>query len=740
MTPEIEEKLMMTEEEYNFFLSINTLTREIVFWGYHLLLGRNPENEEIIQEHLRLDDSIAEFRKRILLSPEFKERYYKICHHSKQMIEEALLLSYNRPITGEAVFWAFQLVLGREIGSPDFIGRHLNLPTVIQLGITTICAHEFKIKYFELANNKIITKSHTDFRYRAPIELAKDKIKIKNVLLIGSCLSETFMNRFKKNVIGSFNHSKIDHILVNNVSLLPATLPQPIENYSFQILQVPLRAVINETVYFRLDFHDKHAFELAFQDSVNRLTNFLNNYLKYNTEHNLTTFVTNFMAPQQNLMGRLMPKYDLRNIVYYVEELNKKLVELIQQKTNIYLIDIDEIAATFGRRYIQDDSLHITTHGSLACNFDFGHDQKRLHPPKRYTEHIICKTDDFLDAIWHEILAQYKTLNQHDAVKIVIVDLDDTLWRGIVAEEGIHESGLEGWPLGIVEALLHLKKRGILLAIASKNEETVIKNIWNDIFHSRLKLEDFVVKKINWKEKSENIQEILKEVNLLPSNALFIDDNPIERKKIETFFPEIRTLGTDLYYIKRILLWSPETQVPYITEESAQRTTMIQAQVERDQMSQEMSREEFLASLELHIEFIKIDSINHPDFKRSFELLNKTNQFNTTGKRWSMEECTLLFEEQGFFYVFKVKDKFTSYGLVGIVLIKKNHILQFAMSCRVIGLDIEKSALTNITSMINVDIITASFIETAFNFSCRELYHNFGFYEKEREWHYKKKE
>ncbi len=197
----------------------------------------------------------------------------------------------------------------------------------------------------------------------------------------------------------------------------------------------------------------------------------------------------------------------------------------------------------------------------------------------------------------------YKTLHQEDPVKLVIVDLDNTLWRGVVAEgEEIDGFTNEGWPLGLAEALLYLKKRGIALAIASQNEESKIREVWPQIMHGRVALEDFAAVKIDWTPKADKIDAILRTLHILPRQTLFIDDNPVERTMMLSMFPGMRALGKYPYYLKRILLWSPELQVPRITTESSERTGLLQAQMARESMRKEMSRDEFLATLGVSVE------------------------------------------------------------------------------------------------------------------------------------------
>jgi FkbH-like protein len=393
---------------------------------------------------------------------------------------------------------------------------------------------------------------------------------------------------------------------------------------------------------------------------------------------------------------------------------------------NAYMLDVDGISATFGRKYIQDDTLWSFNHGSVLTDLDFAEDQQRLHPPRPASEHYTLRPCEYVNAIWEEIVAIFRTVRQFDSVKLVIVDLDDTLWRGVVAEER-HISWMttEGWPLGFAEALLYLKHRGILLAIVSKNSEEKIVATWPHIWNGRLKLEDFAFRAINWKSKAENVHDALAAINVLPASVVFVDDNPVERATVAQAFPGLRTLGSDLYYTRRILLYSPETQVPNITAESARRTDMIQAQVVRESERTRMSRADFLASLNVKVEFSAISTADHQKFLRAFELINKTNQFNTTGRRWTREQLVSAMAEGTVLCTFEVQDKYTSYGLVGVAVLNGCHIEQFAMSCRVIGLEVETHALTEIEQRLahaGHNSVTAEFKPTESNSLCAELF------------------
>jgi FkbH-like protein len=532
--------------------------------------------------------------------------------------------------------------------------------------------------------------------------------------------------------------ANVDHVLVNNISTLPEEPPKALEEYSFQIIQPPLRWVLHDGHYMRVNFMKLDEVQALHQHAINHLEAFIEQYLGYYRRTGLTTFITGFLVPQQNPLGKMLPRFELSNLQCFVDSLNRHMAAIAARHPNVHYMDLDDIASMIGKRHIMDDSLYATSHGSVVGDFDHELDQARLHPPRPYSEYQVLKGDEFLDAVWHSIRGQYRTLTQADPVKLVIMDLDDTMWRGVVAEDGIAAKGLEGWPIGIAEALIFLKQRGVLLAIASKNDESIIRKHWNEMFHGRLTLEDFASVKISWNQKTESIRQILEETNILPSNVLFIDDNPVERAMVEEAFPEIRALGQDLYYIRRVLLWAPELQVASVSEESARRTEMIHAQVVRENNRNTLNREQFIDSLKVQVEEVMISSQESRDFARAFELLNKTNQFNTTGKRWSHEEAVRFFSEGGFFHAFKVKDRFTSYGLVGVLVVLENQIKQFVMSCRVFGLDIEHRVLKSVINGIKGPIVFAEYVTTEKNHPCREIYQKSGFVFEDDLWCFKK--
>jgi FkbH-like protein len=199
----------------------------------------------------------------------------------------------------------------------------------------------------------------------------------------------------------------------------------------------------------------------------------------------------------------------------------------------------------------------------------------------------------------------------------------------------------------------------------------------------------------------------------------------------------MRIIGGNAFHTRRILLLAPELQVAAITEESAARTAMVQSQILREAERATVSMEDFAREQNVQITLAPIRSCDQPKFARALELINKTNQFNTTGRRWTSEACATFFAEGGFFAVYDVQDRYTPYGLVGVAIVAENHILQWVMSCRVIGLGVERAvlhALVNTLRQAGARRIRAELVKTPVNLPCQSVFPDAGFVEKNGRW------
>ncbi|MGP8238608.1 MAG: HAD-IIIC family phosphatase [Limisphaerales bacterium] len=563
---------------------------------------------------------------------------------------------------------------------------------------------------------------HNGARYRAPADLQVAPDSRLRFLVIGGCLAQPFTE-----VAALMNKDfQGDFILVNNFDRLPEIPPARAAQYDFQILHIPLRTILGQA-YFRLP-DDGSEHEQFLRRTEDYLARYLANVLKLQSEHKLLTFVLGFMVPQQNPLGRFQPRYDLRNLMHFIERLNMFLAAEVAKRENAFFVDMDQVSSSIGKKNCQDDMVWSFTHGTTLNDGDHDHDQSRMEPPPPMHQHYSARWLEFFQALLHEVFAMHRTVKQQDPVKLVAVDLDDTLWRGVAAEGTL--GVLEGWPMGFIETLLYLKKRGVLLAIISKNDEDFIRSQWKTIVQGQIEWSDFAIHKINFRDKAENLAEILREINLRPRNALMIDDNPVERAAAQAKMPGLRVLGSQMYYLKRILLWSSETQQRALMPESARKTEMVRQHLRRETARQTLSREEFLHTLRLRMSVSLLDGTRDLNMARALELFNKTNQFNTTGARYSLAQCQQRFDDGCQLYVLHAEDRFTHYGLIGAAWVRQNCVRHFVMSCRALGLGIEDTFLAYLGRRLAAEgatTILGQLRPTDANLACRNLYNRNGF-------------
>lgn len=535
-----------------------------------------------------------------------------------------------------------------------------------------------------------------DFLFPRDLEL-NDKFPSK-ILMIGSCLAEIYVDQF-----GNIKPDvQVDHILFNNAQTLPQKSRDELEKYGLQYIQLPLRSVLSDGVV-RMPRPGVEVDWLEIGKS--NIDAMLSAALAYCNVVPLLSIVANFIVPQGKIAPSLADSDTANDMTYIVRELNFYLASAIRRYSNVYLADVEMIAGSLGKKYFLDDSVYFFTHGvATGLNHFIEYEaQFSLPAPSRLEgglEHVQqyeSKVEEYFTCIFRQIEVIYRIVNQVDSVKLVIFDLDNTLWRGLIGEH--YEAGtawptIHGWPTGIWDAINQLRRRGILVSLSSKNDEQVVIERWcHAISIPWVEYQDFLVPKINWMPKAQNIAAIMNELSLTPKNVLFVDDNPVERDSVKAAFPEIRVIGSDPFSIKRILLWSPETQVAQLSAESALREQSLINKVQRDQQRMALPRSEFLRSLDSEVEIFEVNELNSPAFYRVFELVNKTNQFNTVGIRRSVEYYQHHWQEGGRVFAFSVRDKYSDYGVVGVIFVLKNCITQYVMSCRVLGMEIEIAAL-----------------------------------------------
>lgn len=327
-----------------------------------------------------------------------------------------------------------------------------------------------------------------------------------------------------------------------------------------------------------------------------------------------------------------------------------------------------------------------------------------------------------------------------DHKKCVILDLDGTLWPGVLAETGSpfawtpEVSGpfsYVGLYFGLHEALKALKRRGVLLACVSKNDEALVRELWRYPEHyphdQLLTPDDFVAWRVNWDDKPSNIVSIAEELGFALDAFIFVDDHPVERERVRQALPQVEVWGEDPFSLRRMLLSDPRLQSVKVTGESAMRTDLVKAQLGRDrQRAVAEDSEDFLASLEVVCTFDK--PTTGAALARVAELLQRTTQFNTTGRGFSEPELARL-AEAGNVFTASCRDRFGDYGLVAAAVVEGDEIAVFAMSCRVIGLKVERRFLSFVLDAL-ADAhaqVLARILETPRNGPVRHLYADNGF-------------
>ncbi|MGH7998604.1 MAG: HAD-IIIC family phosphatase [Brasilonema sp.] len=287
------------------------------------------------------------------------------------------------------------------------------------------------------------------------------------------------------------------------------------------------------------------------------------------------------------------------------------------------------------------------------------------------------------------------------AKKVLALDCDGILWGGVVGEDGIDGIALSNDHPGrsfrlFQEMLVDLKGRGILLVLASKNEEADVWNVFESHPEMVLQRSDIAAHRINWKEKSTNLRELAKELNLGLDSFVFVDDSPVECLEVQTNSPEVTVVTMPkepAHYVETLSkLWCFDSS--NITTEDRIRTEYMAQEQQRRELQQGItSLENYLESLQLVVE---IRSAEERDLPRVAQLTQKTNQFNLSLIRRSLSEIQDL-HKSCCILVLNLKDRFGDYGLVGVAILRQENEYLFLdtllMSCRALGRKVEQSFL-----------------------------------------------
>jgi len=480
------------------------------------------------------------------------------------------------------------------------------------------------------------------------------------------------------------------------------------------ILAVQADVLLNENFYsefVKLSDVEQHQTEI-----INRFQNLLS-MLTARTD--ALVLVNNFMVPSFTPFGILDNKADsgFRSFFY---KLNERLADLYKKSCQVYVVDLEAAASKHGK--------------------------SRCLDPKLYYRGSFVFSESFLPVIADEYMGYIKALKNLTR-KCIVLDLDNVMWGGIIGEDGI-----EGIQLGndspgnaykdFQRALLTYYKRGILLVINSKNNpEDALKAI-REHPHMLLREKHFAAIKINWQNKVQNMIELAKEINIGLDSMVFLDDNPREREQMKQSLPQVLVVDmpSSPFMYRQTLENLNDFNVLALTEEDKKRGEMYHARKKREELRESISSlEDFLKSLEIKAVIKNADEFSLP---RIVRMVNKTNQFNLTTRRYTDVEIHKMKEAKNEFeiYSLQVSDKFGDEGIVGVAIIRKEPKVwtldSFLLSCRVIGRKVETAFLARIVADAKeqgISALVGEYIPTQKNAPVKNFYSSHGFEELEPE-------
>lgn len=321
------------------------------------------------------------------------------------------------------------------------------------------------------------------------------------------------------------------------------------------------------------------------------------------------------------------------------------------------------------------------------------------------------------------------------AKKLLVIDLDDTLWGGIVGEVGVEGLVLGGHDrvgeafLDFQRALKALVRRGVLLGIVSKNEEQVALSAINSHPEMVLGRADFAGWRIDWTDKAHHIASLAAELNLGLQDVVFIDDNPTERARVREALPEVLVPDwpADPSHYAATLEQMVCFDAPDRTWEDGARNQMYAEEKERHTDREAVGAlDEWLHTLALQV---SAERVNRTNVLRTIQLLNKTNQMNLSTRRLSEAELVEWVEQEGReAWVYRVEDRFGDSGLTGILSLQAvsggGRVVDFVLSCRVMGRGVEETLLHHAVARAQVlgwEELLVEYLPTEKNKPCLDL-------------------
>ncbi len=421
----------------------------------------------------------------------------------------------------------------------------------------------------------------------------------------------------------------------------------------------------------------------------------------------------NFTEICDRAFGSYSCKTDV-SFTYQIRKLNFLLQQAMAEHSFVYPVDLLSLQLQMGVDKWHNSALYYDT--KLACN---------MSALPHFSKCIV----DVLKAMKGQVK------------KCVVLDLDNTLWGGVIGDDGI--GGIEIGELGKGHAyadfqrwLKQLRERGILLAVCSKNDENKAKEPFEKHEEMILKLSDISMFVANWNDKATNIRLIQESLNIGMDSIVFIDDNAFERNLVREFIPEITVPELPEDPADYLDFLQAENLFETITysDEDRKRTNQYQAEFKRkDMQSMAASLEDYLKGLKMIGEMKKFE----PDkFARIAQLTQRSNQFNLRTIRYTEDDIERISEDDKYITAYcTLKDKFGDHGLVSVLILEKRSdgevfIDTWLMSCRVLKRGMEEFIINSLVGLVKksgFERITGEYIQTAKNSMVSDIYPKMGF-------------
>jgi FkbH-like protein len=347
-------------------------------------------------------------------------------------------------------------------------------------------------------------------------------------------------------------------------------------------------------------------------------------------------------------------------------------------------------------------------------------------------------------ALYGDMVSRIVAAQQGLSKKCLVFDLDNTLWGGVVGDDGpegivLGEGSARGEAhLALQRYAKQLKERGVILAVCSKNDPAIAEAVFRDHPEMHLRRSDVGVFIANWKDKGENLKHIAAQLNIGIDSLVFVDDNPVERARIRQCLPMVSVpeLPADVANWVRCLADAGYFEAIAFTSEDRQRTTQYAANAERQALLESSeSMDDFLKSLNMSVSCGPFTPVN---LARITQLFNKTNQFNTTTRRYTNEQvATFVTAADVVTLQFRLLDRFGDNGIVSAMILRSDPVQpksfmidNWVMSCRVFGRQLEFETMNIVVEELcrrGAHTIHADYIKTSKNKVINELFPGLGF-------------